>query len=601
MPDPHVNSIAKAVEFLERGDLINAARAAAAAGESDPDGLHLLGLVRCEQNLHAEALEFFHRSLARRPGHPHVLTNLGKTLKFLGRNDEAASAFKAALASQPELGDALCELGELQYRAGDYAQAETSLRKVLEQMPRHTQAKLWLGLVLKDSGRADEAEALLGEGLIQARETSLKAAFVYHLASAQYQQGKKTDALDNFALAAQLHPQMNTDADLKRAEILEDVQRFDEAASLLERILAREPDNALVHAAYNNLIYRLGRDEKFLSSYDRAPKSPALLASKAGLLLKNGRQAEAHRLYAEVLRSGPDNIEAAIGAATALNGLKRSQEAVALLEQALKHNPQRAELRQNLACALLQLNDPQKAAAMAEQSLRIAPADQSSLAVLGTAWRMMGDARDEELNGYDELIQVFDLEPPQGYSSMEDFNIELNAWLSGLHTSVREPLEQSLRRGSQTPGHIFGQGHMLADKLKIRIEEAIASYLAAMKPDAGHPFRGRGGRGFRFQGSWSSRLRDGGFHVNHIHQGGWISSCYYVALPETVKNESGKQGWIKFGEPNFEVGLSMRRAIQPKAGRLVLFPSYMWHGTVPFHENASRTTIAFDAIPGPLL
>ena len=203
MSGPNMNPIAKAVEFLERGDLVNAARAASAAGD-DPDALHLLGLVRSEQGLRAEALDFFNRSLAKRPGHPHVLTNLGKTLKFLGRNVEAASAFNAALASQPDLADALCELGELQYRAGDYGDAETSLNEVLAQMPNHTQAKLWLGLVFKETGRPAEAEALLGEGLIQARESSLKAAFVYYLASAQYQQGRKKDALDNFALAAQL-------------------------------------------------------------------------------------------------------------------------------------------------------------------------------------------------------------------------------------------------------------------------------------------------------------------------------------------------------------------------------------------------------------
>jgi len=29
----------------------------------------------------------------------------------------------------------------------------------------------------------------------------------------------------------------------------------------------------------------------------------------------------------------------------------------------------------------------------------------------------------------------------------------------------------------------------------------------------------------------------------------------------------------------------------------VLFPSYMWHGTVPFHDKAARTTIAFDVVP----
>jgi tetratricopeptide (TPR) repeat protein len=199
-----VNSIAQAVEFLERGDLANAARTASAVGEHDPDALHLLGLIRSEQSRRDEAVDFFNRSLARRPGHPHVLTNLGKTLKFLGRNAEAVAAFNAALASKPDLPDALCELGELQYRAGEYADAEALLRRVLAQMSSHVQAKLWLGLVLKACGRFEEGEAVLSAGLIQARETNLKAAFACHLAAAQYQQGKEKDALANFALAARL-------------------------------------------------------------------------------------------------------------------------------------------------------------------------------------------------------------------------------------------------------------------------------------------------------------------------------------------------------------------------------------------------------------
>ena len=56
---------------------------------------------------------------------------------------------------------------------------------------------------------------------------------------------------------------------------------------------------------------------------------------------------------------------------------------------------------------------------------------------------------------------------------------------------------------------------------------------------------------------------------------------------------------IKFGEPSFDVPLkdAIRRAIQPRPGHLVLFPSYMWHGTIPFQAAQNRTTIAFDAIP----
>ena len=36
-----------------------------------------------------------------------------------------------------------------------------------------------------------------------------------------------------------------------------------------------------------------------------------------------------------------------------------------------------------------------------------------------------GDARDEILNSYDDLIQIFDLEAPEGFSSMAAFNAEL--------------------------------------------------------------------------------------------------------------------------------------------------------------------------------
>ena len=36
---------------------------------------------------------------------------------------------------------------------------------------------------------------------------------------------------------------------------------------------------------------------------------------------------------------------------------------------------------------------------------------------------------------------------------------------------------------------------------------------------------------------------------------------------------------------------------RPLPGKLVLFPSYMWHGTAPFTSAQARTTIAFDIVP----
>jgi hypothetical protein len=96
-----------------------------------------------------------------------------------------------------------------------------------------------------------------------------------------------------------------------------------------------------------------------------------------------------------------------------------------------------------------------------------------------------------------------------------------------------------------------------------------------------------------YTGSWSSRLRDCG-STNHIHPEGWISSCYYVALPPAVEDTKGA-GLDKFGEPAWTSPLKDRRRAFSRVGRLVLFPSYMWHGTIPFHDAHPRTTIAFDA------
>jgi hypothetical protein len=66
----------------------------------------------------------------------------------------------------------------------------------------------------------------------------------------------------------------------------------------------------------------------------------------------------------------------------------------------------------------------------------------------------------------------------------------------------------------------------------------------------------------------------------------------YVALPAM---DRGHEGWLKLGEPQAEMGLDLPpfRQIEPKPGRLVLFPSTMWHGTVPF-EAGERLTVAFD-------
>jgi hypothetical protein len=65
-----------------------------------------------------------------------------------------------------------------------------------------------------------------------------------------------------------------------------------------------------------------------------------------------------------------------------------------------------------------------------------------------------------------------------------------------------------------------------------------------------------------------------------------------------VDDAAQRSGWLKFGEPRYEVpGADAAHLVKPEAGLLVLFPSYMWHGTNPIYGSEARTTIAFDALP----
>jgi hypothetical protein len=41
----------------------------------------------------------------------------------------------------------------------------------------------------------------------------------------------------------------------------------------------------------------------------------------------------------------------------------------------------------------------------------------------------------------------------------------------------------------------------------------------------------------------------------------------------------------------------VQRVVAPRPGRLVLFPSMMWHGTTPFAGDDDRLTVAFDVVP----
>jgi hypothetical protein len=67
----------------------------------------------------------------------------------------------------------------------------------------------------------------------------------------------------------------------------------------------------------------------------------------------------------------------------------------------------------------------------------------------------------------------------------------------------------------------------------------------------------------------------------------------------TPDGSQPRAGWLAFGEASLGLeGFGPDHFVRPEPGMLVLFPSYMWHGTVPFVEGGRRLTAAFDVVPG---
>lgn len=205
-------------------------------------------------------------------------------------------------------------------------------------------------------------------------------------------------------------------------------------------------------------------------------------------------------------------------------------------------------------------------------------------------WRLNGDPRRDWLDAQAGLVQQHDLSKALPLK-------RLAAFLRDRHHAGGPHLNQSVNGGTQTEGMLLARIDPEIEQLREEIRACVRRYVDALPPpDTRHPLLGspRQARP-RFAGSWSVRLRGGGHHSSHVHPAGWISSALYIDLPERAADEPAHSGWLAIGAPPAELGLDLAPTamIEPQPGKLVLFPSTTWHGTMPFAAG-ERLTVAFD-------
>ena len=273
--------------------------------------------------------------------------------------------------------------------------------------------------------------------------------------------------------------------------------------------------------------------------------------------------------------------------------------ALTLAERALHLAPQSTQARTLLAAAQIGVGRAAAALDHCEHLLQDAPDDQYLIALQTTALRLLGDERYRSLCDYQRLVLPLMLEPPAPWNDLAEFLVDLGAALERLHDPEGHALLfQSLRRGTETTQDLTRSRDPAIAALFTAFHAPIDRYLEHIGRGE-DPLRRRNGSGWRFNGSWSVRLRDRGFHMSHVHPRGWISSAAYIELPGCMREGRGDEGILSFGTPGIITGTALppEHSVRPEPGMLVLFPSYFWHGTVPFQSPQPRLTVAFDAVP----
>ena len=561
------------------------------------EALHLSGLIRRQLGDVAEAERCLRRSIELQPSRAEFHSNLGNFLRAQGRPHEARASYEHAVSLDSRHRIARLGLTRLLSELGEHATAEAHGRTLVQRNEADSEAWSALGAALRGQRKMNEAEAAYRTA------TNLRpdyAAAHHNLGALLAEMNRAAEALERLDRARTLGVG-GRELALNRGHALLKLYRLEEAEAAYAEAVALAPQDLDAQRSLAQLRFMMG-DAKFARDLVAAcaahPQALGLQVLLAEVVRNAGDLASAEVLLRDLIQRGPAIAPLHSALASVLLEAGRLQEAHAHARTAASLSPDSPAILENLIVASLLLGDASTAREHIRAQRLRDPLEQRWIAYEALAARMLGDPLYAELYDYDRVVRVYEVAPPPGWQSIVEFNAALDEVLAARHPFAQHPLDLSVRHGSQTSRSLLADEDALIRAALEAFEEPLRDYASAIGAASSHPLSARNRGRPIVDKCWSVRLRQEGFHVNHIHPEGWISSAYYVCVPPETEDSAAMSGWIKFGEPKLPIaGCLPERLLQPRSGRLVLFPSYMWHGTTAIHGSDPRTTIAFDAVP----
>jgi uncharacterized protein (TIGR02466 family) len=399
-------------------------------------------------------------------------------------------------------------------------------------------------------------------------------------------------------------------------EILVSSHRLAEAVPLLESAVARDRHDLVARRPLVRALRLLGDLPRALRVAEEAPVAdPVVLVDHAFVLAAIGDREGAIANLGEAASLGERtaeielaDLERATGdraraeeryrrfvddpdpelRARALHGLalfEEGERSIDLLRRAARTSSA-WEIHAALATARLDADDPLGALRTCDAFLERRPGHAGILAHRAIALAKIDRRALDRLFDHDRFVRIAPLIDDRAFLEALAGHVERHP------TLVRAPTNHATVSG-------FHSGELLVApkgpfaRLEPRLGEAIAQYARTLEDDASHPFvTARPARvGLHV---WGVVLDEGGHQSAHVHPDAWLSGVLYLRVPPDL---DGPQGALELGGPDAHAASFPTRTIDPEPGRLVLFPSYVWHRTVPFSSPGRRISVAFDVVP----
>jgi len=567
----------------------------------NPDVSHLMALAYKGAGDLEQATNYFYKSLALNSQQPQVYNNLANLQKANSDFKAAEENYFKAIAMQAEYLEAHRNLALCYATQGLHAKAVSAASRALSIRANDVVSLLVIANGYRDLGQFEIAFDIYQRA---SRLEPQNFSIWHNLGVLHHLQHELEQARSCYQKSYKLSPS-SPQVVQSLALVSNELGLSDEAIGIFNIYLERHADDIEMHRRFNEMLWETDSKSLFGESYKRAirriPQSRELRTNYISQLFKSGQLVAARDALVDAVNTLGYSSQLLSLEGEVLAELEQYEVASNSLMRSLEY-----EFSQHTAQQLVKLNivqaDYVSAQEWLDELMSRYPECQLNWAYQSLIWRLTGDQRYSWLMDYQQFVRLYKLQTPTGYSNLDDFLTSLESTLNSLHQMTHAPLEQTLRHGTQTSARLLHNSLPDCMALKSELSKIVKQYIGELPDDLSHPLLSRKSEAFEFSGSWSVKLKSGGFHVNHVHPQGWISSSCYVSIPQGMQDGTDqREGQIKFGESPLNLGdrECIEKIVKPEAGLVVLFPSYCWHGTIPFSGNDQdyRMTAPFDVVP----